>query len=108
MTAATAASPTKMIDPAQVADEAARWAKPLIENLSDGFVALYLYGSAVDPGFDPAHSDVNLLLVAEALPATTIRKLSKVLVRLAILVSVFLVDLCLRCCHMVVVDVADG
>jgi hypothetical protein len=77
MTAATTATPTKLIDPAQVADEAARWAKPLIENLSDGFVALYLYGSAVDPGFDPAHSDVNLLLVADALPATTIRKLSE-------------------------------
>lgn len=67
----------KLIDPAQVADEATGWARPLIENLSDGFVGLYLYGSAMDPGFDPAHSDVNLLLVAEALPASTIRKLSE-------------------------------
>jgi hypothetical protein len=77
MSAATATNPTKLIDPAQVADEATSWAKGLIENLSDGFVALYLYGSAVDPGFDPVHSDVNLLLVAEALPASTIRKLSE-------------------------------
>jgi hypothetical protein len=77
MNAATATPPTKLIDPTQVAESAASWAKPLIENLSDGFVSLYLYGSAIDPGFDPAHSDVNLLLVADALPASTIRKLSE-------------------------------
>jgi hypothetical protein len=66
-----------LIDPTQVAEQATSWAKPLIENLADGFVALYLYGSAVEPGFDPAHSDVNLLLVAAALPASTVRKLSE-------------------------------
>lgn len=75
MSAATAT--TKLVDPTQVADEAVSWAKGLIDNLADGFVALYLYGSAVDPGFDPTQSDVNLLLVAEALPASTIRKLSE-------------------------------
>ena len=66
------------VDPGQIAEDASRWAQPLIEALSDGFVALYLYGSAVDPGFDPEQSDVNLLLVAKALPATTIRALSTV------------------------------
>ena len=66
------------VDPARVADAANNWAKPLIESLADGFVSLYLYGSAVDPGFDPKHSDVNLLLIARALPASTIRALSEV------------------------------
>jgi hypothetical protein len=57
-------------------DAARRWAQPLIETLSDGFVALYLYGSATSPDFHPARSDVNLLLVASALPASTVRALA--------------------------------
>ena len=66
------------IDPEQVAAQTQRWARPLTESLSDGFVALYLYGSALEPGWDPKRSDVNLLLVAKAMPATTIRSLSEV------------------------------
>jgi hypothetical protein len=57
--------------------EAARaWAKPLIETLSGSFVALYLYGSAVEPGFRPERSDVNLLLVTRTLPASALRTLA--------------------------------
>jgi len=73
-----ATATTHGVDPARIADAATNWAKPLIETLADGFVSLYLYGSAVDPGFDAKHSDVNLLLIAKALPASTIRALSEV------------------------------
>ena len=78
MAAQASAPPVDAVELRHVAEQATRWAQPLMESLADGFVALYLYGSAVDPGFDPKHSDVNMLLVAKALPASTIRSLSEV------------------------------
>lgn len=57
-------------------DAARSWAKPLIETLSGSFVSLYLYGSAVEPGFRPERSDVNLLLVTRAMPASALRALA--------------------------------
>ena len=59
-----------------LAEAARKWAGPLIETLSGSFVSPYLYGSAVEPGFLPERSDVNLLLVTRSLPASALRSLA--------------------------------
>jgi hypothetical protein len=69
-------APTRKSPAFNADDPARRWAQPLVETLADGFVALYLYGSATTHEFDPTRSDVNLLLVARALPASTVRALA--------------------------------
>ncbi len=63
-------------EPGRVASEVERWARPFAETLGDGFVALYLYGSAADTDWDPEASDANLLLLAAALPSSTLRALA--------------------------------
>lgn len=54
--------------PHPAGDTARAWAQPLVAALGDGFRALYMYGSALRPGFDAKVSDVNLLFVVDALP----------------------------------------
>jgi hypothetical protein len=63
-------------EPGRVVAEVERWATPFVETLGDGFVALYLYGSAADASWDPTASDANLLLVAKSLPSSTLRALT--------------------------------
>jgi hypothetical protein len=53
--------------PEGLAKDARAWIAPLLGAASGGVRALYLYGSALSPGFDPAVSDVNLLLVVDTL-----------------------------------------
>src|SRR5262245_3925704 len=49
--------------PATLAGPARTFAAPLIEAAGDNLRALYMYGSALELGFDPRISDVNLLLL---------------------------------------------
>jgi hypothetical protein len=72
------AKPSAPADPATLAEQAKRWSQPLIESLADNFVSLYLYGSAVEPGFVPGKSDLNLLLITRALSGSTLRALASV------------------------------
>src|SRR5688500_2808653 len=53
------------------------WAAPLVEAAGRSFRALYLYGSALLPGFDPAVSDVNLLLVSSDLTFDRLEALAR-------------------------------
>ena len=53
--------------PEALGRESRSWAAALVEAAGADLRALYLYGSALAPGFDPAKSDVNLLLVVQAL-----------------------------------------
>lgn len=73
-----------VFDSSALAEDARRWARPLIERLAGGFVSLYLYGSALDPEFDPARSDINLLLVTGGLSASQLRALGESWPELAI------------------------
>jgi len=73
-----------LLPPPQPAGDAARaWAAPLVAASGAGFRALYVYGSALRPGFDAAHSDVNLLLVVDALPAERLEALARAAGKLA-------------------------
>ena len=69
-----------LLPPPEPAGEQARaWAAPLVRAAGDAFRALYMYGSALRPGFDRAHSDVNLLLVVSALPRERLVALAEAL-----------------------------
>ena len=65
---------------ASLADElaaAARtWARGLVDAAGPAFRALYVYGSALGPGFDRDSSDVNLLLVLDGLPFNRLEALA--------------------------------
>jgi hypothetical protein len=61
------AAPTGSV-PDDLALAARTWAKGLVEAAGPAFRALYVYGSALGPGFDRQSSDVNLLLVLDGLP----------------------------------------
>jgi hypothetical protein len=64
------------LEPGRVAGETEKWVRPLVEALGDGFVAVYLYGSAADTDWDPSKSEANILLVAQALPSSTLETLA--------------------------------
>ena len=51
----------------QIAQAARAWSQPLLAAAGGDARALYVYGSALRKDFDPARSDVNLLLVVKAL-----------------------------------------
>ena len=74
MNAAPQSSPRTA--PAGLAATARAWAAPLVGACGAGFRALYLYGSALGPAFDRAKSDVNLLLVVDALPFERLESLA--------------------------------
>jgi hypothetical protein len=69
--------------PQPAGEQAHAWAAPLVAAASENFRALYMYGSALRPGFDRAHSDVNLLLVVAALPAERLTALAEAQDKLA-------------------------
>ena len=65
------------IEPASVILEAARrWLEPVRGALDTDFLAAYLTGSVLSAGFDPAHSRVNLLVVARTLPSASLDRLA--------------------------------
>ena len=65
------------IEPAAVILEAARrWLEPVRGALETDFLAAYLTGSVLSAGFDPAHSRVNVLVVARTLPSTSLDRLA--------------------------------
>lgn len=74
--------PTRPV-PDELAAAARAWAAPLVASAGADLRALYLYGSALGPGFDPAASDVNLLLVVETLPFTRLEALAAAATHLA-------------------------
>ena len=63
-------------EPGRVTSEVERWARPFAETLGDGFVALYLYGSAADTDWNPRTSDANLLLICQTLPSSALTALA--------------------------------
>src|SRR5689334_8802513 len=72
-------APAALADaPPEIAEEVRAWAKPLLAAAGDAFHALYVYGSALAPGFDPAVSDINILLVLTELPFARLDALAKV------------------------------
>ena len=48
------------------------WVKPLLLAAGARYRSLYLYGSVLEAGFDPAISDVNILIVVSELPFDTL------------------------------------
>jgi hypothetical protein len=65
------------IEPASVILEAARrWLEPVRAALDTDFLAAYLTGSVLSAGFDPAHSRVNVLVVARTLPSASLDRLA--------------------------------
>ncbi len=65
--------------PAGVESEARAWAAPLVRAAGDGLRALYVYGSALRPGFDPTKSDINLLVIVRDASFATLDALAKAL-----------------------------
>jgi hypothetical protein len=61
------------------------WAAGLVAAAGPAFRALYVYGSALGPGFDRESSDVNLLLVVDALPFARLEALAGEAARLPVL-----------------------
>ncbi len=59
-----------------LAAAARAWAAGLVAAAGPAFRALYVYGSALGPGFDRDSSDVNLLLVLDALPFARLESLA--------------------------------
>jgi hypothetical protein len=51
----------------EVRDAVRRWLEPLRTTLGSGFLAGYVTGSALRPGFDAKHSRVNVLVIASSL-----------------------------------------
>ncbi len=68
--------------PESLAAGARAWAAPLLEGAGEDARALYLYGSALRSDFDPAKSDVNLLLVMRALGVDRLDALAAATTRL--------------------------
>lgn len=65
------------IEPAPVILEASRrWLEPVRGALDTDFLAAYLTGSVLSAGFDPAHSRVNVLVVARTLPSDSLDRLA--------------------------------
>lgn len=58
--------------PDDVAAATRAWIKPLVTIAGTQYRALYLYGSVLEPGFDPSISDVNVLVVLADLPFATL------------------------------------
>ena len=77
MNSPTAAAPVSA--PVTIEANARAWAAPLLETVGSGLRALYVYGSALRPGFDPEKSDVNLLLVGRDTSFASIDALAKAL-----------------------------
>jgi len=60
-------APTRPV-PEDIAAAARTWAAGLVAACGEDLEALYVYGSALGPGFDRSASDVNLLFVVRVLP----------------------------------------
>jgi hypothetical protein len=73
----TPSAPTQRTAPEDVPAAARAWARGLVETAGPSFRALYLYGSALGPGFDRESSDVNLLLVLDGLPFNRLEALAE-------------------------------
>jgi hypothetical protein len=59
---------TSPLEPsAELLDAARRWLSPVRAALGPGFVSAYVTGSVLTRGFDPAHSHINLLVIARSL-----------------------------------------
>jgi hypothetical protein len=71
----TASTPASLT--ADLATAARAWAAPFVEAAGPDFRALYVYGSALGPGFDRDSSDVNLLLLVDALPFARLEALAE-------------------------------
>lgn len=75
-------SPDTRPAPAELSTAALAWAAGLRAAAGDGFRALYAYGSALGPDFDPVSQDVNLLLVVDAVPFERLEALAAAAARL--------------------------
>ncbi len=62
--------------PAATLDAARRWLTPVREALGPEFLSAYLTGSVLTQGFDPAHSRVNILVIARALEGGTLDRVA--------------------------------
>jgi hypothetical protein len=60
-------SATRIEPPAMLVDAANAWLEPVRRALGDEFLSAYVTGSALAHGFDPKHSQVNVLVVANSL-----------------------------------------
>jgi len=68
------------IEPApEVLAAARRWLEPVRAALGPEFLAAYLTGSVLTQGFDSRHSQVNLAIVARALPIGVLDALARAL-----------------------------
>jgi len=59
-----------------LAAAARAWAQGLVAAAGPSFRALYVYGSALGPGFDRDSSDVNLLVVLDSMPFARLEALA--------------------------------
>ncbi len=65
--------------PQPVLDAARSWLGPMRDVLGSEFLAAFLTGSVLTPGFDPKHSRINIVVVARALEPETLDRLRRAL-----------------------------
>ena len=70
----------RLIEPAaEIVDRARKWLQPVRAALGPDFVAAYLTGSVLTEGFDPRHSQINVLVVARDLPGPRLDAVARAL-----------------------------
>ena len=70
------------IEPAhEIIEAARRWLEPVRGALGGEFLSAYLTGSVLTQGFDPRQSEVNVAVVARALPAAVLDGLARAIPR---------------------------
>src|SRR5690348_4433468 len=67
---------SRLEPPPATLDAARRWLAPVRAALGAEFLAAYVTGSALTEGFDPARSNLNLLVVVRALPPSALDPLA--------------------------------
>jgi hypothetical protein len=63
--------------PDAVASDARAWMRPVLDAAGSAVRALYVYGSALSPTYDPHVSDVNLLLIVRDLPFAALQSIAR-------------------------------
>ncbi len=69
-------SESRIEPPAAILEAARKWLAPVRAALESEFLSAYLTGSVLNSGFDPAHSRVNILVVARSLAPDVLDRLA--------------------------------
>src|SRR5262245_29813514 len=72
-----AAAELRIEPPPGILAGARQWLDPVRTALGSDFLAAYLSGSVLSQGFDPAHSHVNVLVLARELGPETLDRIAR-------------------------------